>query len=123
MFYFLVSCVVRTQIKAVRVQSSPTLPSPRSSRPGRPSRSQPAPNSQTPKLHPVQPKSSAVLLVGQPVADQGVDAVVARAEAAQLDALAVLDLLGIAVAPLDRHIAVCIGVDEHVEGAVPVQLR
>ena len=48
---------------------------------------------------------------------------VARAEAAQLDALAVLDLLGVAVAPLDGHLAVGVGVDEHVEGAVAVELR
>lgn len=45
------------------------------------------------------------------------------AEAAQLDALAVLDLLGVTVAPLDGDLAVGIGVDEHVEGAAAVQLR
>ena len=47
---------------------------------------------------------------------------VIRAEAAQLDALAVLDLLGVAVPPLDGHLAVGVGVDQHVEGAVAVEL-
>lgn len=46
------------------------------------------------------------------------------AEPAQLDALAAGNLLGVAVAPLDRHLAVGVGVDEHVEGAVAAaQLR
>ena len=99
-------------------------------RPGHPSPQ--VPNAQTPKLHALQPEPGSrpnpladrgALLVGQPIADQRVDPVVARAEAAQLHALAVGDLLGVAVAPLDRHLAVGVGVDEHVEGAVAVELR
>lgn len=61
--------------------------------------------------------------LGQPIAHEGVDAVAGGAEAAQLDALAAGDLLGVAVAPLDGHVAVGVGVDEHVEGAVAAQLR
>lgn len=56
----------------------------------------------------------------QPVANQRVDPVITRAEPAQLDSLPVLDLLGVAIAPFDRHLAVGVGVDEYVEGAVPV---
>jgi hypothetical protein len=58
----------------------------------------------------------------QPVAHQGIDAMVASAEAAQLDPLAVGNLLGVAVDPLDGHVAVGVGVDEHVEGAIAGEL-
>jgi hypothetical protein len=46
-----------------------------------------------------------------------------RAEPTQLHPLAVDDLLGVAVAPLDGHLARGVGVDEHIEGAVALQLR
>lgn len=42
-----------------------------------------------------------------------------RAEAAQLDLLPADNLLAVAVAPLDRDVRVGVGVDEHVEGALP----
>lgn len=45
-----------------------------------------------------------------------------RAEPPQLHALAVDNLLGVAVAPLYRHVAVGVGVHEHVEGAVAAEL-
>lgn len=47
---------------------------------------------------------------------------VRRAEPAQLHPLPVLDLLGVRVPPFDRHIRVGVGVHEHVEGAVAVEL-
>lgn len=42
-----------------------------------------------------------------------------RAEAAQLDLLPADNLLAIAVTPLHRDVRVGVGVDEHVEGALP----
>lgn len=42
------------------------------------------------------------------------------AEPAQLNPFAILDLLGIAVAPLDGNLAVGVGVDEDVERAVTI---
>ena len=66
--------------------------------------------------------STTPRLITQPVAHQGVDAVTRRAEPPELDALAVLDLLGVRVAPLDGDVGVGVGVDEHVEGAVALQL-
>lgn len=47
---------------------------------------------------------------------------VRRAEAPQLHSLAVLNLLGVGVPPLNRNVAVCVGVDEDVEGAVAAEL-
>lgn len=44
------------------------------------------------------------------------------AEPSQLHPLPVLNLLGIRISPLDGHLAVGVGVDEHVEGAVAVEL-
>lgn len=46
---------------------------------------------------------------------------VARAEASQLYLFAILDFFGVAVAPLEWHVRICIGVDEHVEGAITVE--
>lgn len=43
-------------------------------------------------------------------------------EPPQLHALAVNDLFGVAVTPLDGHLARRVGVHEHVERAVPLQL-
>lgn len=60
--------------------------------------------------------------LGQAVAHEGVDAVAGGAEAAQLDPLAVLNLLGRGVAPLDGDVAVGVSVDEDVEGAVAAEL-
>lgn len=45
------------------------------------------------------------------------------AEASQLDPLSVLNFLGVRVSPLDGHVRVGVGVDEHVESAVAVELR
>lgn len=46
---------------------------------------------------------------------------IVRAETPQLHLLAVLDLLRVAVAPFDGHLRISIGIDEDVEGAVPVE--
>lgn len=48
---------------------------------------------------------------------------VIRAEASQLHLFGVFDLLGVTVAPFNRHVGVCIGVYQDVEGAIPVQDR
>lgn len=48
---------------------------------------------------------------------------ITRTETPQLDLLPVLDLPRVAVAPLQRHLRVRVGVDQHVEGAVAVQHR
>lgn len=58
----------------------------------------------------------------QAVAHERVNLVVTCAEPAQLYPLAVLNFLGITVPPLDGHIAVGVGVDEHVKGAVAGEL-
>lgn len=47
---------------------------------------------------------------------------VRRAEASQLHPLAVLNLLGVRVPPLDGDVAIRVGVDEDVEGAVAAEL-
>ena len=47
---------------------------------------------------------------------------IARAKAAQLNPLTVHNLFCVAVAPFYRHVAVCIGVHEHVERAVAREL-
>ena len=56
-----------------------------------------------------------------PIAHQRVDTVITRAETSQLDLFAILDLLGIAVAPLQRYFRIGIGVHEHVEGTISVE--
>lgn len=48
---------------------------------------------------------------------------VIRAEASQLHLFSVFDLLGVTVAPFNRHIRVRIGVYQDVERAIPVQDR
>jgi hypothetical protein len=48
---------------------------------------------------------------------------IARAETPQLHLFAVLDLLGVAVAPFKGNFRVCVCVDEHIECAVAVQHR
>jgi len=60
--------------------------------------------------------------VAEAVAHDGVYAMVRGAEAAQLDVLAVCNLFCVRVAPLDGHVRVGVGVDEHVEGAVAAEL-
>ena len=60
--------------------------------------------------------------VAEAVAHDGVDAMVRGAEAAQLDVLAVCNLLCVRVAPLDGHVRVGVCVHEHVEGAVAAEL-
>lgn len=45
-----------------------------------------------------------------------------RAKAPQLHPLAVLNLLGVGITPLDGDVAVGVGVDEDVEGAVAAEL-
>lgn len=58
---------------------------------------------------------------GQAITDQGLHSVVIRTEASQLHFLGILNLFGIAVAPFDGHIRVCVSVHEDVECAVSVQ--
>lgn len=53
-----------------------------------------------------------------PVADKCIDTVIAGTETAQLHFLAVLNLLRVAVAPLDRYVRVGIGIDQHIECAI-----
>lgn len=48
---------------------------------------------------------------------------VIRAEASQLHLFSVFDLLGVTVAPFNRHVGVRIGVYKDVERAIPVQDR
>ena len=73
-------------------------------------------------IRPALPARPAVFSVHQFVAHQSVYLMVARAEPPELHPLSVLDLLRIAVAPLDGNFAVGIGVDEDVEGAVACEL-
>lgn len=47
----------------------------------------------------------------------------AGAEAAELDAFRIRNLLGVAVAPLHRHVRIGVGVHEHVERAGRIELR
>lgn len=56
-----------------------------------------------------------------PVRNHGIDPMAIRREAPQLHFLGVFDLFGVAVAPLERHLAVGVRVDQHVEGAVAVE--
>jgi len=69
-----------------------------------------------------RPQCRGASSISKPIANEGIDTVVGGAEAAQLDALAVDNFLGITVAPLDGHFAVGVGVDEHVEGTVAAEL-
>ena len=48
---------------------------------------------------------------------------ITRTETPQLHLLAILDLLGVAVSPLHRHLAIGVRVHKHVERAVALQLR
>lgn len=66
--------------------------------------------------------SQKIPLLPQSVADNRIDAVIRRAEASQLHSLAILNLLSVGVSPLDGDVAVRIGVDEDVEGAVAAEL-
>lgn len=66
--------------------------------------------------------SPASLSFAQPVANDSVDPMVGGAEPTQLHPLAILNLLGIRVSPLDGDVRVGVGVDEDVEGAVAVEL-
>lgn len=58
-----------------------------------------------------------------PIANQGIDPMITRTKAPQLDLLPILNLLRIAIAPLQRHLTIRIGVHEHVERAVAIQHR
>lgn len=60
-------------------------------------------------------------LISQSVADKRADTVVVGAEAAELDLLSVLDLLGVTVTPLHGDIRVGIGVDENIECAIAIE--
>lgn len=60
-------------------------------------------------------------LISQTIADQRLNPVIICTKASQLHFFGVLDLLGVTVAPFNRHFGVCIGVDQDVEGAVTVK--
>ena len=62
-------------------------------------------------------------LFGQPIAYQGIHTMARRAESSQLYPLGVLNLLGVAVAPFHRNLAVGVGIHEDVECAVTIELR
>jgi hypothetical protein len=49
--------------------------------------------------------------------------VVARAEGSQLHFFAVLDFFGVAVAPLERDVGICIGIHQHIECAIAIEHR
>lgn len=66
---------------------------------------------------------SVSTLLGQTIADQRFHTMIIRAEASQLHLFSVLDLLGVTVAPFNRHVGVRIGVYQDIECAVPVQDR
>ena len=53
---------------------------------------------------------SVSTLLGQTIADQRFHTMIIRAEASQLHLFSVLDLLGVTVAPFNRHVGVRIGV-------------
>lgn len=61
-------------------------------------------------------------LLCKPVTHERVNSVVARAKASELDSLRIIDLLSIAVTPLNRNVRISIGVDEDVEGTVTTEL-
>lgn len=61
--------------------------------------------------------------LAQPIAHQRIHTMIRRAEPPQLDTLAILNLLGIRVSPLDGHLRVGVRIDEDIEGAVAVELR
>ena len=61
-------------------------------------------------------------LIPQSIAHERVDAVAGGAETPQLDVFAVGNLLGVAISPFDGHVAIGVGIDEHVEGAVAAEL-
>ena len=46
-----------------------------------------------------------------------------RAEPAELDSFRIRDILGVAVAPLHRHVRIGVGVHQHVERAGSIELR
>jgi hypothetical protein len=69
------------------------------------------------------PKPKPPALLPNPIANQRIHTMIARAETPQLHLLPVLDLLRIAIAPLHRHLAIGIRIHQHVERAVAVQLR
>lgn len=73
-------------------------------------------------FYPVILPSQKNSLLPQSVADNRIDAVIRRAEASQLHPLAVFNLLGVGIPPLDGDVAVGVGVDEDVEGAVAAEL-
>lgn len=56
-----------------------------------------------------------------PVADQCVDFVVVRTKTPQLNLFAIDDFSCVAVTPFNRNVRVCIGIYQHVEGAVAVK--
>jgi len=47
---------------------------------------------------------------------------ITRTKPPELHPLGVINLLGVAVAPLDGHVGIGVGVDEHVEGTVAGEL-
>ena len=72
---------------------------------------------------PIKPWYQPPPLLRQPITNKRLNTMRIRTEAPKLHSLPAGDLLGVAVPPLNRHLRVGIGVDEHIEGAVARELR
>jgi hypothetical protein len=62
-------------------------------------------------------------LFRQPVANQSIHPMIACTETPELHLLPILNLLRITISPLHRHVGVCIGVYQHVERTIAIELR
>lgn len=58
-----------------------------------------------------------------PVAHQRIHPMVTSTKAPQLHLLTILDLFGVAIAPFNRYIGIGVGVHQHIEGAIAIELR
>lgn len=73
---------------------------------------------------PIRPLTySPIRSIRQPIANKRLNPMRVGTEPPQLHPLPALNLLGVAVPPLHRHLRVRVGVDQHVEGAVARELR
>lgn len=58
-----------------------------------------------------------------PVAHQRIHPMVTSTKAPQLHLLTILDLFGVAIAPFNRYIRIGVGVYQHIERAIAIELR
>lgn len=58
-----------------------------------------------------------------PVAHQRIHPMITSTKAPQLHLLPILDLFGVAIAPLNRDIGIGVGIYQHIEGAIAIELR